>query len=209
MAVSYMPTRLSSRYPDDIADPVDIAERTSIEVVRGRGAPLPSAQHNLWLIDSGSGHDLIGRMGPGILSGPAVPLSAQQADTTNHPRGPYRLTEQQAIEALAEIGNYRPRDRDYWIDVAETLDEAMDLPIPNGADIDIEVRLHYALNHLNSFPSLRAHLNVRPEWHGDDTITLTEQWVRDGVDSVQEGLLIEFWMNELREIIRIIPICVD
>ena len=118
-------------------------------------------------------------------------------------------TEPQGIEALEEIGNYRPRDRDYWIDVAETLDEAMDLPIPDGADIDIEARLHYALNHLNSFPSLRAHLNVRPEWHGESTIALTDQWARDGVDAIQEGLLIEYWLNELREIIRIIPLRVD
>jgi hypothetical protein len=130
-------------------------------------------------------------MGLEIVCGPAVLLSAQRA----HTRVP--------------LGNYRLVDRDYWIDVAETLDEAMDLPIPDGASSLIDARLHTALNYLHSFPSLRCHLNLRSDWYGEDTLALTDQWGRDGVDAAQEGLLIEYWLNELREIIRIIPLCVD
>ena len=143
-------------------------------------------------------------MGP-RLSGPAAPLSEQRADTREKRR------EQRARSAFARgpLGTYRMKDRDYWIDVAETLDEAMDLPIPDGASSLIDARLHTALNYLHSFPSLRCHLTVRSEWYGEDTLALTEQWGRDGVDAAQEGLLIEYWLNELREIIRIIPLCVD
>ena len=43
------------------------------------------------------------------------------------------------------------------------------------------------------------------DWYGESTLELTDQWVRDGVDAVQEGRMIEYWLHELRVIIRDAP----
>ena len=96
-------------------------------------------------------------------------------------------------------------DRDYWIDVAETLDEAMDLDIPNDVAHLYEAEIHTALNYFHAFPSLRCHLTLRPEWHGEETYALTDQWGRDGIDAHLKGLLIDYWLNKLRELIRSVP----
>ena len=100
------------------------------------------------------------------------------------------------------IGTYRLHDRDYWVDVADTLDEAQDLDFTGLWE---EQQVETALNFLHSFPSLRGHLTLRCEWHEEGTHALTDQWVRDGLDAGTEGLLIEYWLNKLRKLIREAP----
>ena len=106
---------------------------------------------------------------------------------------------------VGSLGAFRLHDRDYWVDVAETLDEAQDLDIPHDVAHLYEDEIHNALNYLHSFPSLRCHLTLREEWHGEETYALTDQWGRDGIDAHLEGQLIDFWLNKLRELIRDVP----
>ena len=103
------------------------------------------------------------------------------------------------------LGAFRTHDRDYWVDVAETLDEAMDLEFPNDAAHLYEADIHNALNHLHSFPSLRSHLTLREGWYGEEMYALTDLWKQDGVDASLEGQLIDFWLNKLRKLIRSVP----
>ena len=103
---------------------------------------------------------------------------------------------------VGHLGTYRLHDRDYWMDVDETLNEAQELDFwPNTGDIR-EQQVQTALTYLHSFPSVRGHLTLRAEWHEEGTHALTDQWFRDELDSYTEGLLIEYWLNKLRILIR-------
>ena len=113
-----------------------------------------------------------------------VPLSAQQAYTPG------------------ALGTYLLTDQDYWRRVTGDLDVALDLPLPYGGGSDIEGRVTHIMKYLHSFPSLRCQMTSSSEWFGGGTLELTDQWVRDGVDAVQEGRMIEYWLQELRAIIK-------
>ena len=198
MAVGYIPTRYPANVGDRTQERVEELQRLRRLGVLSATEPCPDdaptpvqvpattmsrADQNEPSLTTGASSSI----GFGILSGPAVPLSAQRAYT----RGP--------------LGTYRLVDRDYWRDVADTLGEAMDLPLPYGELGEIEGRIHLVLRHLYSFPSVRCHLTTNSEWYGESTLAPTDQWVRDGVDAVQAGRMIEYWLQELRDIIRGAP----